>query len=122
MKDLIVNMVVDTIVGNPESLRNLDEIMDVLNRTFLYEIERKCNAGVLLIQGGPLGGFYRIRSESEACKLMSSPVREKSVQCGIRYWTRSYFEALKDKLSGKDVLLPNPLTLENCRDYTTIQS
>ncbi len=43
-------MPVDTIVKNPELIRSLVEVDDILRRIQDYELERSCQAGVILIQ------------------------------------------------------------------------
>ncbi len=91
----------DTIVKDPERIRNLDELEGILSRIIAFEGERKCNAGVLLIQRRLFGGFYMIFSKEKADQYISRPVSDRTPEWGIKFYPRSYFEELREKLNGE---------------------
>jgi len=95
-------MPVDTIVGNPENIKNLAELESYLSKIHTYGQEGKCKAGVLLIQRRSSKGSYGIVSEEEAKQYMSRPVlnNPRTPEWGIRFYSLSYFERLKQKFNG----------------------
>jgi len=95
-------MPVDTIVSDPEMIKNLAEVEETLSRIIAYEKERNCNAGVLSIQKRSLAGSYRIMSVEKAEQWMAKPVLNEPPTCewGIEFYPRSYFEKLRQELSN----------------------
>lgn len=101
-------MPVDTIVGDPEMIRTLDEVDRDLSRIRAYERERNCQAGVLLIQRRQFRGLYEIVSKEKAKELISRPVFDdgkgnRTCEWGIKFYPRSFYEELREKLNGKQV-------------------
>jgi hypothetical protein len=82
-------MPVDTIVKCPERIKNPSDIQDILSRMELYKQEHGCEAVVLLIQQGNLGGIYIIKTVEEAKGYMANKTR---IGAGIHQYTRSFFE------------------------------
>ena len=96
-------MGVKTLVRNPERLRRPEEVDDVLYRISIYERERTCEAGVLLIQRMGFSGLYEIVSKRGADEWMSRPVYDdgkgnRTCEWGIKFYPRSYFEELREKM------------------------
>ena len=92
-------MAVQTIVKDPERVRNIEDLEDILTRINLYEKERDCKAGVLLIQRMQSGGLYKIKSEEEAKAYLQKPVLNDMSTCewGVEFLPHSYVEGLRKK-------------------------
>lgn len=93
-------MPVQTIVGNPESIRSQRQLDSVLSRIIAYEQERNCigKGGVLWGLNLQLGAYYRIRSEEEAEHFMKNP---RACELAVKFYPRSYFEHLKSTLKDE---------------------
>ena len=91
-------MAVKIEVRNPERIRDLNEVDDVLSRIITYEEETNCPSGVLLIQNRQFGGLYRIKSKDEAKEYIDYPGK---VEWGIKFYSHDYFEALREKLRAE---------------------
>lgn len=104
-----------TIVGNPEKIKNVNEAEDYLSRIMAYEREKNCMAGILLIQRRQFDGLYEIVSEEEAKYELGKPITRDIPEFGVKYYPRTYFEALKERLSGKDVRLPELISRRSYR-------
>ncbi|MBI2672246.1 hypothetical protein HYX16_04900 [Candidatus Woesearchaeota archaeon] len=91
-------MAVDTIVSDPGKIKNINELDNYLSKILLFEKTTKQNCGVILIQRRQFGGLYEIVSEEEAKKKLQKLVTSTTPEFGIRFYPRSYFEGLREKL------------------------
>lgn len=94
-------MAVDTFVTNPEDIEALSEVEDFLTRLDIFERERQCESGILLIQRRQFPSLYKIVSTARAEELLTRPVHDspRTPEWGVKFYPRSYFEDLKKKLS-----------------------
>lgn len=94
-------MPVDTFVDDPEAIEEISEVEDVLARLDAFARERHSEAGVLLIQRRQFAGLYKIVSTTHAEELLARPVQDnpRVPEWGVKFYSRSYFEDLKNKLS-----------------------
>ncbi len=99
----------ETLVGDPEKIRTISEVGDFLSRIISYERSCRYSAGVLLTQRRQFGPLYEIVSEQEAHKELKKSVRQDLPEFGIAYYPRTYFETLRQKLEGCDVMMPEPI-------------
>lgn len=92
-------MAIQTIVKDPERIRNLTELEDILARINAYEKERNCSSGVLLIQNMQLGSIYMIESVEEAKKELSKPILSEPRTCewGMKFYPKPYFEEMRKR-------------------------
>ena len=98
IKTTLFNMGIDTIVDmHPERLETVNEVEEILSKIKSYEEKMDCKAGIVLKQNRQLGGSYRIVSEKEANKGINNP---GICEWYIKFYSRSYFEELKEKLNG----------------------
>ena len=96
----------DTIVKDPEGIKVISEVEDILSRIIHYEIDNRCQSGVLLTQRRQFGSLHEVISEYEACKELKTPVRRNLPEFGVAYYPRTYFEALRKRSEGYDIKLP----------------
>lgn len=94
-------MPVDVIVRSPRSIGNLEELDEVVSRIHAYEKESGTNAGVIHIQRRLFGSLYLIVSEEEAKRWLKTPVKQTTCEWGIKYYSRSFFDELRVRLSSK---------------------
>lgn len=90
---MVINTIVDT---HPARIRTLKEVDDILSMLEHYEAIYDCKAGVVLKQNRQLGGSYRIVSKDEAERGINNP---NTCEWYVRFFSHSYFEELKRKLS-----------------------
>jgi len=62
-----------TIVPDPEKIKGLSELEDILSKILDYEAKKGYNAGVLALQRRQFSGTYRIRTETEAEDMIRNP-------------------------------------------------
>ena len=95
-------MPVDIIVKNPERIRKLGEVEDILSRILTYEQETGNCAGVLKMQNRQIGAIHYIISQREAEKEINKPVLNEPRTCewGVKFYPHSYFEELRERLNG----------------------
>lgn len=91
-------MTIDGIVWNPEAIETIDEVENALSEIVKYEKREKVDAGILLLQGGPFGGSSYVVSREEAIRWLTKGAR---VQWGIKFYKRSYYEALREYLKSE---------------------
>jgi len=100
-------MPINPFVCNPERIVDLVELEDVLARMETYRKEYEPDAsevGVLLIQNRQLGAIYIIESKENAERKKDKPISDdgmgnRSCEWGVRFYPRSYFERLRERLS-----------------------
>ncbi len=103
-------MGLDVFVNSPKNIRSLAEVDKVLEKIDAYEKQMACRAGVLLIQRRQFGALYMISSEEEALKDLAIPILGNIPEFAIQFYTKIYFEALRDKLQGRETRFYAPLT------------
>ncbi len=91
-------MSIDTIVGNPRSIRTYEEAEDFLRKIKAYESKTGSSAGVLEIQRRLFGPCFRLKTNKEAQGWLSAEVDDRTVEWGEEFYPRSYFEDLQRRL------------------------
>ena len=95
-------MPINPITKNPERIRSLDEVDSILTNLRIHQRENRMPAGVLLLQNRQLGGVYVIETQDKAEVALSTPILADTPEFGITFYTVAYFEAMRDRLAGKD--------------------
>lgn len=91
-------MELDVYVGvHPERIRTIAELEDILLKIQKYEEKTGLEAGVVLRQNRHLGGSCRVVSKEKAIEGMNKP---RIYEWYVKYWSRSYFEDLREKLKA----------------------
>ncbi len=104
-------MTLNTIVLDPKEIQSLDEVKKYLRDLTAYEREKKCKAGVLLIQRRQFDALYYILPVERAVAELNKPITQSTPEFGIKFYPTSYFLALHERLSGHDNYpLPEPLS------------
>lgn len=88
-------MAIELLVKNPERIRTISEVDEILSTIEQYEKETGKTAGVLKMQNRQLGAIYYVTSREEANKEISAP---KICEWGIKFYPYSFFKALKHKM------------------------
>lgn len=106
-----VDMLVDK---NPTKIKTPEDVDEILKRIRLFEREKECNAGVIVIQRRQFTALYEIVSQEEGGEWLRKSVSQTTPEFGIKYFSRQYFEALRERLKGnKAYPLPEPLSWEH---------
>ena len=79
-----------------ENTTNISTIDDLLNKIDKYEKSDKTEYGVGLLQNDLYGGSYRIVAHEEAKRKTTG-----SSERYVRFWSKSYFVDLRQKLLQK---------------------
>jgi len=110
-------MAVDVLVDiDPQKMRTLKSIEEVLKRIINFEREHGCRTGVVVIQRKQFPPLYEIVSQEEGEKWLKKTVSATTPEFGIKYYPRHYFEALQKRCRGNtDYPLPKPLSWEHYR-------
>jgi len=89
-------MALDIIIDiDPEDIRTIEELEQVISKIEIYMKKTKTEAGVVLKQNLQLGASYRIVSKIKAYEGMK---KERIGEWYVKYWPHSYFESLREKL------------------------
>ena len=96
-------------VSDPRGIRTLKEVGIYLDGITEYETETGSEGGVLVTQRTHSTPFYEITSSQIAVEELNKPVSQDTPEFGIKFYSRRYFLALRERLSGnEEVELPEP--------------
>lgn len=88
-------MTIELLVKDPERIRTIHEVDEILSTIEQYEKETGKPAGVLKMQNRQLGAMYYVASREEANKEIAAP---KICEWGIKFYPYSFFKDLKQKM------------------------
>jgi hypothetical protein len=89
-----------TLNFNPRRIRTLDDVEEFIFNISRYEEAKSCKAGILLTQRRNSPGLYEIVSEDEAKTELGKTIEKDNIEFAVRFYTRTYFETLKQNLSA----------------------
>ena len=87
---------------NPEHFESHEQVDRILDMIVAYEEKWSCKAGVFRWPRKFLPDVFAVESKEKAVNRMALPeVTDEDYvvnACGMAYWSRSYFESVKDDL------------------------
>jgi len=82
---------------NPKKIKNLDQVLLVLEQLDDFEERNKCEGVVALSINRHIGGAYLILSKEYIEEAMKKPGKHEWYE---KYYTRSFYEDLKHKFKN----------------------
>lgn len=83
----------DLVTIRPGNIRTIDQIESILQQIDSYSPGKE--SGVVLLQNPQFGGTYLVRTKKEYEAYMPQEGRREFY---AKFWPRSYFEGLREKL------------------------